>query len=190
MVSSHLRSMASAVDQYSGSQPNQESSLIFDPTSATSTSFFKLRERQLHLLVRQRTPADVRMRDTQACVLTPSIPAGRCVGALWVAYWACPTYHLSCGSSLQVHTGEPLNAGPSCVRICAGLHDASRTHIQKPQNTHGSRNTRRTTRRTPKREEQHPNAKTPAQQQQQQSTHSKQGPSTKSSIRVYQSTGV
>ena len=39
--------------------------------------------------------------------------------------------------------------------------------------------------------EEHPNAKTPAQQQQQQqSTHSKQGPSTKSSIRVYQSTGV
>ena len=57
--------------------------------------------------------------------------------------------------------------------------------------THGRRNTRRTTRRT-NCEKQHPNAKTPAQQQQQQqqSTHSKQAPSTKSSIRVYQSTGV
>ena len=38
---SHLRNMASAVDQYSRSQPNQEASLIFDPTSATSTSFFQ-----------------------------------------------------------------------------------------------------------------------------------------------------
>ena len=54
-------------------------------------------------------------------------------------------------------SSEPLNAGPSCVRICAGLHDASRTHIQKPQNTHGSRNTRRTTRRTSC--EEHPNAR-------------------------------
>ena len=32
--------MASAVDQYSSSQPDQEASLIFDPTSATSTTFF------------------------------------------------------------------------------------------------------------------------------------------------------
>ena len=41
LVCSHLRSMASAVDQYSSSQPNQEASLIFDPTNATSTSFFQ-----------------------------------------------------------------------------------------------------------------------------------------------------
>ena len=40
LVCSHLRNMASAVDKYSSSQPNQEASLIFDPTSATSTSFF------------------------------------------------------------------------------------------------------------------------------------------------------
>ena len=40
LVCSHLRNLASAVDQYSGSQPNQEACLIFDPTSATSTSFF------------------------------------------------------------------------------------------------------------------------------------------------------
>jgi len=39
LLCSHLRNMASAVDQYSSSQPNQEASLIFDPTSATSTSF-------------------------------------------------------------------------------------------------------------------------------------------------------
>ena len=33
--------MASAVDQYSSSHPNQEVSPIFDPTSATSISFFQ-----------------------------------------------------------------------------------------------------------------------------------------------------
>ena len=41
LVCSHLRNMTSAVDQCSSSQPNQEASLIFDPTSATSTSFFQ-----------------------------------------------------------------------------------------------------------------------------------------------------
>ena len=41
LVCSHLRNMASAVVQYSSSQPNQEASLIFDPTNATSTSFFQ-----------------------------------------------------------------------------------------------------------------------------------------------------
>ena len=41
LVCSHLRNMASAVDQYSSSQPNQEASLIFDLTSETSTSFFQ-----------------------------------------------------------------------------------------------------------------------------------------------------
>ena len=80
---------------------------------------------------------------------------------------------------------EPLNAGPSCVRSCAGLHNASGTQSQKPHNTrkpkHTKNHTKNQLRRTPKR-------KTPAQQQQ--STHSKQAPSTKSSIRVYQSTGV
>ena len=80
---------------------------------------------------------------------------------------------------------EPLNAGPSCIRICAGLHNTSGTQPQKPINTrkpkHTKNHTRNQLRRTPKR-------KTPAQQQQ--STHSKQAPSTKSSIRVYQSTGV
>ena len=37
IVCSHLRNLASAVDQYSSSQP----CLTFDPTSATSTSFFQ-----------------------------------------------------------------------------------------------------------------------------------------------------
>ena len=41
LVCSHLRNMTSAVDQCSSSQPNQEASLIFDPTSVTSTSFFQ-----------------------------------------------------------------------------------------------------------------------------------------------------
>ena len=103
LVCSHLRNLASAVDQYSSSRPP---SLIFDPTSTTSSSFFKLRERQSRLLVRKKTPVDIRKRDVEACVLTPSIPAGRCVGAVWVAYWAGPTYHVSCGSSSQVHTGS------------------------------------------------------------------------------------
>ena len=58
--------------------------------------FFKLRERQSHLLARKKTPVNIRKRDVEACVLTPSIPAGRCVGAVWVAYWACQRYHHLC----------------------------------------------------------------------------------------------
>ena len=90
----------------------------------------------------------------------------------------------------SLHIGEPLNAGPSCVRICAGLHNASGTPPQKPKNTHGSRNTPRTKNHTKNQLRRTPKRKTPAQQQQQQSTPIKQAPSTMSSIRVYQSTGV
>ena len=61
--------------------------------------FFKLRERQSPLLARQPTAVDIRKRDRVACVLTPSIPAGRCVSVLRVAQSRFPTYHLSCGSS-------------------------------------------------------------------------------------------
>ena len=57
---------------------------------------FKLRERQLHLLPRKNTPVDIRKRDVEACVLTPSITAGRCVGAVWVAYWVCQRYNHLC----------------------------------------------------------------------------------------------
>ena len=39
------------------------------------------------MLARKKTPVDIRKRDVEACVLTPSIPAGRCVGAMWVAFW-------------------------------------------------------------------------------------------------------
>ena len=48
------------------------------------------------MLERKKTPVDIRKRDAEACVLTPSIPAGRCVGAVWVAYWACQRYHHLC----------------------------------------------------------------------------------------------
>ena len=41
------------------------------------------------MLARKKTQVDIRKRDVEACVLTPSIPAGRCVGAVWVGYWAC-----------------------------------------------------------------------------------------------------
>ena len=73
VVCSHLRNLASAVDQYSSSQPT---SLIFDPTSECNLNkfFFKLRERQSHLLARKKTPVGIRKRDVEACVLTPSIP--------------------------------------------------------------------------------------------------------------------
>ena len=95
LVCSHLRNLASAVDQYSSSRP---ASLIFDPTSECNLNkfFFKLRERQSHLLARKKTPVDIRKRDVEACVLTPSIPTGRCVGAVWVACWACQRYHQLC----------------------------------------------------------------------------------------------
>ena len=58
------------------------------------------------MLTRQSTTADTRKRDAEACVLTPSIPTGRCMGALWVAHSPCSGYHLSCGSSSQVHIGS------------------------------------------------------------------------------------
>ena len=37
------------------------------------------------MLARLSIPVDIRKRDTEACHLTPSMPAGRCVGVLWVA---------------------------------------------------------------------------------------------------------
>ena len=40
------------------------------------------------MLARQSTPADVRVWDIEACVLTPSIPAERCVAVMWAAHIA------------------------------------------------------------------------------------------------------
>ena len=54
------------------------------------------------MLARKKTPVDIRKRDVEACVLTPSIPAGRCVGAVWVAYWACQRYHHLCLSQQAI----------------------------------------------------------------------------------------
>lgn len=85
--------------------------------------FFKLRERQSRLLARKNTPVDMRMRDTDACVLTPSVPAERCVGALSVAYWACSTYHLSCGSSSQVALYIPDTL--KCLTTCTRYYEPS-----------------------------------------------------------------
>ena len=117
LVCFRQRNSGSAVDQYSSSQ----TSLIFDPTSATSTSFLKLRERQSRLHARKKTPVDTSMRDTDACFLTPSIPAGRCVGALWVAQSPCPTYHLPCGSRSPVNTGSfHKQKNCSSIKVCFG----------------------------------------------------------------------
>ena len=73
--------------------------------------------------------------------------------------------------------GEPLNAGPSGIRICAGLHNASGTQPQKPKNT-----------RKPKHEEPHeePIAKDTQTQRLllNNNINTQQGPSTKSSISV------
>ena len=79
LVCSHLRntsSMASSVDQYSSSaRPKPARSL-----RRFQHKFSKFRERRSPMLARQNTTAGVRKRDIEACVLTPSIPAGRCVG--------------------------------------------------------------------------------------------------------------
>ena len=70
LLCSHLRNMALAVDQYSGSQHEKS---VWSPQQ-----LFKLRERQSPLLARQRTPEDIRKRGVEAYVLTPSISARRC----------------------------------------------------------------------------------------------------------------
>ena len=84
---SHLRNLASAVDQYSSSRP---ASLIFDPTSECNLNkfFFELRERQSHLLARKKTPVDIRKRDVEACSMCSDTlnPGGEvrgcCVGCI------------------------------------------------------------------------------------------------------------
>ena len=59
--------------------------------------FFSSLESASHICSREKkTPLDTRKRDVEACVLTPSIPARTCVGAVWVAYWACQRYHHLC----------------------------------------------------------------------------------------------
>ena len=50
------------------------------------------------MLAIKKPPVDIREREVEACVLKPSIPAGRSVGAVWVACWAYPTYHHLCYS--------------------------------------------------------------------------------------------
>ena len=55
---------------------------------------------------------------------------------------------------------EPLNAGPSCVRSCAGLHNASGTQSQKPHNTRKPKHTKNHTKNQFRRtNEEHPNAR-------------------------------
>ena len=58
------------------------------------TNFNIFVQHQSPLPARQSTPAHVRKRDIEACILTPSIPAGRCAAALWVGHLACWTYCL------------------------------------------------------------------------------------------------
>ena len=90
----HLRNLASAVDQYSSSRP---ASLIFDPTSECNLNkFFQASRAPVAFSREKETPVDIRKRDVEACVLTPSILAGWCAGAVWVAYRACQRYHLLC----------------------------------------------------------------------------------------------
>ena len=66
----------------------------FDPRAFQRQEFIELREHQSPLLARQSIPGDTRKRDVEARVLTPSIPAGRCVATLSVAHSACRTYRL------------------------------------------------------------------------------------------------
>ena len=78
LVCSHLRNLASSVDQYISSRP---ASLIFHPTSECNLNkFFSSFENTSRICSRNRTPADIRKRDTEAYVLTPSIQAG----GVWV----------------------------------------------------------------------------------------------------------
>ena len=61
------------------------------------------------MLAKKKTPVDMRKRDVEACVLTPSIPAERCVGAVWVAYWACKRYHHLCVYRSKLATWDFYN---------------------------------------------------------------------------------
>ena len=84
----------------------QHGSSLSDPPRPFQHNFSKLRERHSPMLARQNTTADVRKRGIEACALTSSIVAGRCVGVLRVAQSRCPTFLLSCESSSQVHIGS------------------------------------------------------------------------------------
>ena len=92
LVCSLLRKLASAVDQYSSSRPAS-----LDLTSACNRnkffSSFK-RERQPHLLATRKTPVHTQEGRRDTC--SDTTPAGRCVGAVWVACWACQRYRHQC----------------------------------------------------------------------------------------------
>ena len=85
--------------QSSSHQPTP-TSLILERSNFTY--IFKLRERRSPLLERQITTAGTRRRDIEACVLSPSIPTGRCVGALCITPWACRIYRLLACCSLEL----------------------------------------------------------------------------------------
>ena len=91
---SHLRNLASAADQYSSSRPAR---LIFDPTSECNLNKVLQALRAPAAFAREKEiPVGILKRDVEACVLTPSILAGWCAGAVWVAYRACQRYHHLC----------------------------------------------------------------------------------------------
>ena len=70
----YLRVMAS-VDKKSSFQPQ----MVRPSRFPASNDFHALTAPVAQLLARQSTPADIRKRDIEACNLTRSIPAGRCV---------------------------------------------------------------------------------------------------------------
>ena len=95
-VCSCLRNLASAVDQYSSSQP----SLIFDPTSATSTSFFHVLRAPVAFAREKEHSGRHTQRGRRGMFSDTFNPGGEVRGSLWVACWACPTYHHLCLSQL------------------------------------------------------------------------------------------
>ena len=109
---SHLRIMESVVviahsPSHSDLRPHESNFNDFSSSESTH------RAAQSPLFARQSTPVDMRKRDVEACVVAPSIPAGRCVAALCVTRSPCRTYRLWCSWQL---------AGPSGVSRVKKMH--------------------------------------------------------------------
>ena len=76
---------------------------------ATTTVFFKLRERQSHLLARKKTPVDIRKRDVEACSMCSDTlnPGGEvrgcCVGCILGVPEISPLKFVFIAASYQLH---------------------------------------------------------------------------------------
>ena len=126
------RNMASAVYQYSSSQPNQEASMIFDPTSATSTIFFQA-SRAPVAVARETEHSGRRTHDGYRGMCSDSVDPGREVRGCSVG---CTIAMSDVSPFVRIHLAGPCREFPlkkNCFLMwvcfgCGGILSCSDWH--------------------------------------------------------------